>query len=354
MQRAFKTFVQNEWKCPSSASNDIALKQDMNLEESNGQQIIWKSAIIGRLLSDLEKMAKADLPLLIHGESGTGKELIAERIHLLSKRSSGPLLRVNCAAIPHELIESELFGFLKGSFTDAVRNKKGYFESANGGSIYLDEVSELNMRAQAKLLRVLQSGDIQPLGYEKNIKVDVRVIASTNKNLLDAVQCNEFRQDLYYRLAVLLVEIPPLRYRPEDIELLAKHFLQDSCNQVSNAPSAFSIEAIADLLAYRWPGNVRELQNVIRRAIIKSAGKSMITPDALGIRGNNDPMWPGKLMRDSIMLFKKNLLEQALKDCGGNRTWASKSLGIQRTYLSRLIKELSINTKEENNNHEAV
>ncbi len=326
----------------------------MGLQKSSGQQFIWKSAIIGRLLSDIEKMAEADLPLLIYGESGTGKELIAEQVHLLSKRSSGPLIRVNCAAIPTELIESELFGFMEGAFTDAIRNKKGYFENAYGGSIYLDEISELNMSDQAKLLRVLQNGVIQPLGYEKSIKVDVRVIASTNKNLLDAVHCNEFRQDLYYRLAVLLVEIPPLRYRPEDIELLAEHFLQDYSSQVSNAPSTFSVEAIADLLAYRWPGNVRELQNVIRRAIIKSTGKSVIIPEALGIRESNAPKWSGKLMRDSIMLFKKKLLEQALKDCDGNRTMASKSLGIQRTYLSKLIKELSINTEGENNNYEAV
>lgn len=296
------------------------------------------------------KMAHFDSPVLILGESGTGKELLAEYIHANSSQSAGPLVRVNCAAIPSELIESELFGHTQGAFTDASRDKSGYFDRADGGSIFLDEVAELTSSVQAKLLRVLQDGCFQPVGGDIPVDVNVRVIAATNKNLLEAMRESKFREDLYYRLAVLILEVPPLRERPEDIEALARHFLMLHHEKGPDSPSDISIEALDTLLTYQWPGNVRELQNVIERAIVAAQGRALIAPGdlSIGSKENGDSDYSGKTLKDSINLFKKNLIREVLKNHGGNQTLTARSLGIQRTYLSRMLKELSIKTEKEN------
>ena len=310
-------------------------------------EIIWKSPLTGKILEQTDKIALADSPVLILGESGSGKELLAERLHRSSHRSTGPLIKVNCAAIPHDLIESELFGYVKGAFTDAVRDKQGYFERAEGGTLFLDEVAELSSAAQGKLLRVLQNGCFQRVGGETDVTVDVRVVAATNKDLGAEVNGGIFRQDLYYRLAVLPLEMPPLRERPEDIEELARFFLSGFRAGNNEVPADFSLEALEVLLSYRWPGNVRELQNAVERAVITGKGKNVITPADLALPGQARDVtdYKGKNLKDSVTLFKKNFVREVLNAHGGNQTLAAEALGIQRTYLSRMIKELNIDRR---------
>ena len=305
---------------------------------------IWKSPNTEKVLKQADKIALSNSPALILGESGTGKELLADRIHKNSNRSSGPLIKVNCAAIPPDLIESELFGYVKGAFTDALRDKPGYFERADCGTLFLDEIAELSSSAQAKLLRVLQNGTYQRVGGEADVKVDVRVIAATNKDLGISVNQGTFREDLYYRLAVLPVELPPLRERVEDIEALSNYFLGKFRLEHNDVPSEFSIEALDVLLSYRWPGNVRELQNAVERAVLTCRGKDVILPEDLALPGvsRENVNYKGKNLKDSVTLFKKSFIREVLIAHGGNQTLAAKELGIQRTYLSRMIKELNI------------
>ena len=312
------------------------------------KEFIWESPLTGMILKQVDKIALADSPVLILGESGSGKELLADRVHLNSKRSDGPFIKVNCAAIPQDLIESELFGYVKGAFTDAVRDKQGFFERANGGTLFLDEIAELSPAAQAKLLRVLQDGSYQRVGGESTVKVDVRVIAATNKDLGISVDAGDFRQDLYYRLAVLPIEMPPLRDRPEDIEALALYFLSNFKAESNNVPRVFSLDALEVLLSYRWPGNVRELQNAIERAVITCKGKKEINPSDLALPGQSRETadYLGKNLKDSVTLFKKSFVRGVLVSHKGNQTLAANALGIQRTYLSRMIKELNINIEE--------
>ncbi len=327
-------------------SNELdSLRHEMAVGVNPGEKpIIWKSPITGKVVAAADKIAAADSPVLILGESGTGKELLAERIHAFSKRSAEPMVKVNCAAIPNELLESELFGYEKGAFTDAVRDRQGFFERADGGTLFLDEIGDLPYAAQGKLLRVLQDGRFQRVGGESDLKVNVRVIAATNKNLASEVAAGTFRQDLYYRLAVFPLEMPPLRERPEDIEALSRHFLASFQKSNLNAPRNFSLEAIEVLLSYRWPGNVRELQNAVERSVIIGRGKETITPADLGLPGRikKDDDYRGKTLKESINLFKKNFVREVLNANGGNQTLSAEALGIQRTYLSRMIKELNI------------
>jgi len=308
------------------------------------QEFVWKSPKTEQVLMQADRIALSDSPVLILGESGTGKELLADRLHENSNRSGGPFIKVNCAAIPADLIESELFGYVKGAFTDAVRDKPGFFERAGGGSLFLDEIAELTPAAQGKLLRVLQNGTYQRVGGEVDVQVDVRVIAATNKDLGISVDNGEFRQDLYYRLAVLPVELPPLRERVEDIEALSHYFLNGFKSKRNDAPSDFSLEALEVLLSYRWPGNVRELQNAVERAVITCRGKKVIQPSDLALPGQSreNADYKGKNLKDSVTLFKKSFVREVLIAHGGNQTLAANALGIQRTYLSRMIKELNI------------
>ena len=309
------------------------------------RELVWKSPKTEALLVQADRIALSDSPVLILGESGTGKELLADRVHKKSNRTSGPFIKVNCAAIPANLIESELFGYVKGAFTDAVRDKPGFFERAGGGSLFLDEIGELSLPAQAKLLRVLQNGTYQRVGGEVDVSVDVRVIAATNKDLGISVDSGTFRQDLYYRLAVLPIEIPPLRDRVEDIEFLAHYFLDGFKLIRKDVPLEFSLEALEVLLSYRWPGNVRELQNAVERAVITCRGEKDIAPCDLALPGNNreNTEYKGKNLKDSVTLFKKSFVREVLIAHDGNQTLAANALGIQRTYLSRMIKELNIN-----------
>ena len=234
------------------------------------QEIIGESAAIAKVMEDIEKVAPIDTRVLVTGPNGSGKELVARWIHEKSHRSSHALIEVNCAAIPSELIESELFGHEKGSFTGAHKNRTGKFEQANGGSIFLDEIGDMSLKAQAKVLRALQENKITRVGGDKEIKVDVRVLAATNKDLRKEIDAGRFREDLYHRLAVIIIEVPPLNDRREDIPLLVEHFIANICNEYGIAIKKISKEAIIALQNVNWTGNIRELRNVVERLIILS------------------------------------------------------------------------------------
>lgn len=235
---------------------------------SKNYEMIGESKAISHIKDMIEKVAATDARVLITGPNGTGKELVAHWLHEKSDRSTGPLIEVNCAAIPSELIESELFGHVKGAFTSAVRDRAGRFEAANGGTIFLDEIGDMSLSAQAKVLRALQESKVQRVGSDKDIKVDVRVIAATNKNLSKEIEEGRFREDLYHRLAVILIQVPPLNDRREDIPLLIEHFANKIAEQNGTAPKSFSAKAIKQLQEYDWTGNIRELRNVVERLII--------------------------------------------------------------------------------------
>ncbi|MGC1632834.1 MAG: sigma-54 dependent transcriptional regulator [Gelidibacter sp.] len=235
---------------------------------SKNYEMIGESKAIAHIKEMVEKVAATDARVLITGPNGTGKELVAHWLHEKSERSSGPLIEVNCAAIPSELIESELFGHVKGAFTSAVKDRAGKFEAANGGTLFLDEIGDMSLSAQAKVLRALQESRVQRVGSDKDIKVDVRVVAATNKNLSKEIEEGRFREDLYHRLAVILIQVPRLNDRREDIPLLIRHFASQIAEQHGTAPKSFSSKAIQLLQEYDWTGNIRELRNVVERLII--------------------------------------------------------------------------------------
>lgn len=245
---------------------------------SKVQEMIGNSTPIRKIKETIEKVAPTDARILITGDNGVGKELVARWVHEKSNRSSGPIVEVNCAAIPTELIESELFGHEKGSFTSAIKQRIGKFESANGGTLFLDEIGDMSANAQAKVLRALQEGKITRVGADKDISVDVRVIAATNKNLLKEVDAKNFRLDLYHRLSVILIHVPSLNERRDDIPLLVDQFLGDICSDYGMAKKIIDVEAIKLLQEYNWTGNIRELRNVVERLVILS-GKSITAED---------------------------------------------------------------------------
>ena len=243
-----------------------------------GAEMIGKSAGIEQVREMIEKVAPTDARVLVTGPNGSGKELVARAIHAKSNRSDGPLVEVNCAAIPSELIESELFGHEKGAFTSAIKQKNGNFETATGGTLFLDEIGDMSLSAQAKVLRALQEGKITRVGGEKEIKVDVRVIAATNKDLRKEIAAGNFREDLYHRLSVILIHVPPLNARKDDIPLLTDHFLRAIAEEQGSAPKSLETDALQLLKDYDWTGNIRELRNVVERLIILG-GKSISKKD---------------------------------------------------------------------------
>lgn len=253
------------------------VEENQRLKKKVGQvqTIVGESKAIVQIKEMIQRVAETDARVLILGESGTGKELVARAIHELSHRSKGPFIEVNCAAIPGELIESQLFGHEKGAFTSAIKQRKGDFELAHGGTLFLDEIGDMSLSAQAKVLRALQENKIMRVGGEKEIPVDVRVIAATNKNLEIEIHEGRFREDLYHRLAVIIIEVPPLRERKEDIPLLVQHFTREISEQYGKKEKKFSPEAIEKLQSFDWPGNIRELRNVVERLLI--LGEQTIT-----------------------------------------------------------------------------
>jgi two-component system nitrogen regulation response regulator GlnG len=329
--------------------------------------IVGGSPAMQQIFKAVGKVAGTDLTVLLRGESGTGKELIAGAIHENSRRKGRPFVPVNCAAIPRELLESELFGHEKGAFTGAVSARRGRFEQAEGGSIFLDEVGDMDLSLQTKLLRVLQERRIERLGGEGSTPVDVRIVAATNQDLEAAVARRAFREDLFYRLNVVTIHLPPLRDRREDIPALVSHFLTAFAQEQDAAPKVFSPEAMTLMLAYGWPGNVRELENVVKRAAAL-ATTSLILPDHLpdGIRshaaahevGTRPDTFPsewiraelarlqgsmdGRLHDHFVACVERPLLELVLRRTGGNQVKAAKLLGINRNTLRKRIKELGI------------
>jgi Nif-specific regulatory protein len=302
------------------------------------------SRAIQEKLAIAKKVATADSSVLILGESGVGKELFAEQIHLASPRRDKPFIRVNCAALPEALLETELFGHVKGAFTDASSLRRGRFELADGGTIFLDEVGDIPLALQTKLLRVLQYKVFERLGSNDPVCVDVRVVAATNKDIEKEVEKGSFRSDLYYRLNVLPLYIPPLRQRQEDIMELANFFLARYSKETSKKIRGFSQNAIQDMFEYSWPGNVRELQNAVERAAVMSREEFIIPEDLLlpRERGKTEDSYAGRTFKDAVQGFKKNFLAAALKNHNWNQTVTAKTLGIQRTYLTKLVKELEI------------
>lgn len=248
----------------------VAETKQLRKRISRGFEMIGESEPMNRINETIAKVAPTDARVLITGENGVGKELVARRIHELSNRSAGPIIEVNCAAIPSELIESELFGHEKGSFTSAIKQRIGKFEQASGGTLFLDEIGDMHMDAQAKMLRALQEGKITRVGGEKEIKVDVRVLAATNKNLLEEVDAKKFRLDLYHRLSVILIQVPSLNARRDDIPALIRHFLKDISEEYKQPVKEIEPDAVHTLTQHNWTGNIRELRNVVERLIILS------------------------------------------------------------------------------------
>jgi DNA-binding NtrC family response regulator len=251
----------------------VAETKQLRKRISRGYEMIGNSDGMVRIQETIVKVAPTDARVLITGENGVGKELVARRIHELSNRSNGPLVEVNCAAIPSELIESELFGHEKGSFTSAIKQRIGKFEQASGGTLFLDEIGDMSLDAQAKMLRALQEARITRVGGEKEIKVDVRVLAATNKNLMEEVEAKKFRLDLYHRLSVILIQVPPLNARRDDIPMLIDHFMKEICEEYKQPGKEIEKDAVTALQQYNWTGNIRELRNVIERLIILSDKK---------------------------------------------------------------------------------
>ena len=308
-------------------------------------RLIAKSACILELLQITDRIAKADSSVLILGESGVGKELFAEQVHLRSLRKEGPFIRINCAAIPEGLLESELFGHVKGAFTDAAKDRQGRFNMAENGTIFLDEIADLPSILQIKILRVIQEKKLEKVGSDITVNLNVRIIAATNKDLEQQVQSGLFREDLYYRLNVLPIYVPPLRQRRDDILELAKFFLEKYSG--NNKNREFSREAEQALLSYSWPGNVRELQNCIERACVIGKNKVIGTEDLFLKPNISDEIGvKDKNLKTAVNKFKANFVRNILEETGWNQTEAARVLAIQRTYLSKLIKEFKLSPKE--------
>jgi Nif-specific regulatory protein len=359
-----KEFTQEdlEWLELFSDQAAIAIANAKNLERVHSEiqhlhdkavagegfhTLIGRSRIIREKIELVNRLAKSDSSVLILGESGVGKEVFAEQVHIRSHRNHAPFVRVNCAALPEGLLESELFGHVKGAFTSAVSNRRGRFEMANGGTIFLDEIGDLPLGLQAKLLRVIQEKTFEKVGSDQTLSVNVRILAATNKDIEALVEKGEFRSDLYYRLNVLPLVIPPLRQHPEDIPDLAQFFLLKFTRANLKQFEGFSSNAIEAMLTYSWPGNIRELQNCVERACVIAKG-TWIQREDLFLQtdawesGNGD-----RSLKTAMSVFKANFIRKVLDENNWNQTDAARVLGIQRTYLSKLINDLNLQHNSE-------
>ncbi len=327
----------------SRAAETTALRQGARRSAALsrlGCTIIAESEPMKRLLALASKVAQRELPALVTGPTGSGKELIATLLHAESPRSPGPLLRFNCAAIPAELAEAELFGHKKGAFTGADRDRKGLFREASGGTLVLDEIGELPLAVQAKLLRAVQFGEVMPLGQAQPERVDVRIVACTHRDLLADAERGQFRSDLYYRLAVVVLEVPALARRPEDVAPLARFFATRAAARYGRDHVRLSRELLAALSARPWPGNVRELENVITRAVALSE-TGEIDLEQSGPGAGEPGSGPGTY-REKLAAFEQSLLQEALRDAGGNQSEAARRLGLSRVTFLDKLKRLGI------------
>ncbi len=316
------------------------------LEQASREvHLIGKSPAYQKLVHDIELAAPSEGRVLIYGENGSGKEVVARMLHMKSMRADMPMVDVNCAAIPDELIESELFGHVKGSFTGAHANKKGKFMVANGGTLFLDEIGDMSLRTQAKVLRVLQENAVTPVGGTRSIGVDVRIIAATNKNLAKAIEDESFRQDLYYRLNVIELYVPPLRERIEDIPLLAEHFIHQFAEEKKVPPKTLTPDVMDLLKIYNWPGNVRELQNLMERLMIMVREHTVTVSDIPypinRNRAAGDSHQPLHL-KEAREAFELAHIQKVFRISGYNMTKAAELLGIERSNLYRKLKQYGI------------
>jgi two-component system nitrogen regulation response regulator NtrX len=313
--------------------------------------MVGESYAMRQLREQVAMAAPTNGRVLIYGENGTGKELVARTVHSLSRRRTGPFVEVNCAAIPEELIESELFGHVRGSFTGAVADRRGKFEVADGGTIFLDEVGDMSLKTQAKVLRVLQEQVVEPVGGRSGVRIDVRVLAATNKDLPAEIRAGRFREDLYFRLNVIPIFVPPLRDRREDIPLLADHFMVEFAREYGRRVKTLEPSATSGLQAYGWPGNVRELKNVIERLIIMVPGDTIAARDLLfleraGIAGSAasaEAALPGTLsLHEARHNFEREYILRVLADQQGNISRTADLLGVERSNLYRKMRSLGI------------
>ena len=345
----------------NSAITTTALARENEELRSAMQSEFALFGMVGRseemrvLIEKTRQLARVDSTVLIEGETGTGKELLARAIHDSGKSRKGRFVAINCAALPETLLEAELFGYEKGAFTGAGARKKGLFEAAGGGTLFLDEVGDVSPAVQAKLLRVLEERTFRRVGGIEDIPVDVRVISATNRELVDLVKEGAFREDLYYRLHVISLVIPPLRERSEDLVPLVGHFIKYNSEKLGKKRPVISKEALSKLASHPWPGNIRELGNVIENAIVLDMD-GVITGEDISLppmdqdaadrdAACEDQAWSGNF-HDSVETFKRSVIKKALASSGGNQTRAAKSLGLQRTYLSRLIRQLKVAVKK--------
>ncbi len=321
-------------------SENQRLIADFNIEHN----LVGESPPIREVLQFISKVAPTDSTVLLSGESGTGKELAARAIHLNSKRADKAFMAVNCAALAESLLESELFGHEKGSFTGAVMQKKGRLEIADGGTVFLDEIGELSPPLQVKLLRVLQEREFERVGGTRPIKVDIRLITATNQNLEESIIKGTFRQDLYYRLNVVSLEMPPLRERHEDIPLLANYFAAKYADKCNRRIAGISAEAQTRLVGYDWPGNVRELENAIERAVVLGTSGRILLEDLPESVLESEPAAtaPGTKYHEAVAQTKKQIILSAMQQAKGNFTEAAKLLGVHPNYLHRLIRNLNL------------
>ena len=309
--------------------------------------LIGTSAAMARLQAEIARVAQTDARVLITGENGTGKELVARAIHRFSERADAPLVEVNCAAIPEELIESELFGHVRGSFTGASEDRRGKFEEADGATLFLDEVGDMSPKTQAKVLRALQEGRFTRVGSTKAIASDARVLSATNKDLPAEIARGTFREDLYFRLAVVPIHVPPLRERTEDIPELARHFLELSSARFGRRPKRLSPEALRALQAHRWPGNVRELKNLIERLMILAPGDEIAADDLPFPASGSEAPPPDAPLKDARDDFERRYILAALRRHRGNVTRAAETLKLERSNLYRKLKSYGIEVERE-------
>jgi len=313
-------------------------------ENNFSQSLIFRSPSMSRLAVLVGRVAPRDVTILINGESGTGKERVAEAIVRASTRSERPFIRFNCASLTAELAEAELFGHTKGAFTGAQRNRNGLFREANGGTLLLDEIGELDLNLQAKLLRVLQESEVRPVGEDRSFAIDVRIIAATHRNLVELVQSGRFREDLYYRLKVVTLIVPPLRERPEDIAVLARHFLQRIAERFGTGPLRVPGELFDKLAAYDWPGNVRELENAIEALVALSIDGELDLSQLPGQTAGgarptappsdtDDPKAHGLSLKQRVEAYERGQIVTALEATGGNRRETALRLGLSRATL---------------------
>jgi two-component system nitrogen regulation response regulator NtrX len=339
--------VDNVLKLRRLESENRQLKQRLGKHE-----IVWKGETMRRVMAQLERVAASESRVCILGETGTGKELVARTIHDRSGRSGGPFVTLNCAAVPAELIESELFGHEKGSFTGASGRHIGKFEQADQGTIFLDEIGDMPLHMQAKLLRVLEEGEVERIGGDKPISVNVRVLVATHRDLEARVREEKFRQDLFHRIYVFPLTLPPLRQRPEDIPALVEHFADQVCVQNGWKPVPFSAEAMRALQAYSWPGNVRELRNMVERLmLLASDGQvdrdtmQMALPKNSGSTAANPGVIGSGPLSDRVQSFEREVILAELKRTHQNMSMAAKALGLERSHLYKKAEQLGIDLR---------